>query len=108
MGDEYITFLLENLLENAIVHNMNEVRSVWIDLMKYKKGYKLTISDNGHGLSDEMKRSFFDPHRRFGGVGIHQSMKIIEKYGGLMQIEDRVHGDYTKGTKFTVWFPALC
>lgn len=52
-----------------------------------------------------MKKTLFDPNRRFGGVGIHQAFQIARKNGGTTEVEDRVPGYSSKGAKFSIWLP---
>ena len=62
-------------------------------------------SDNRPGISDEKKEILFDPERRFGGVGIHQALRIAQKYDGHISIDDRVANDSSQGAKFRLWLP---
>ncbi|MBD3404540.1 MAG: response regulator [Candidatus Lokiarchaeota archaeon] len=107
-ADEYISFLIRNLLENAVIHSRTKDKSVWISLSESANGYLLSIADNGQGISPEDKISLFDPEKRFGGVGIHQSIRIIQKYGGKLSVSDRIQDDFEKGAKFEIWFPKIC
>ena len=42
---------------------------------------------------------------RLGGLGLHFSKDVVEKYGGRLEVRDRVEGDSSKGAKFVVWLP---
>ncbi len=97
--------LLENLLENAVIHNNKSPRRVWVTLRKAKGGYEVSIADNGSGVSDKKKESLFDPERRFGGVGIHQALRIAQKYDGHISVDDRIADDSSQGAKFQLWLP---
>lgn len=105
LADQYLSYAIENLLENAVVHSDKKEKRVWISLEKEDDGYDLCVEDNGPGMTDERKESLFDPERRFGGVGVHQSIRIVKKYGGFMAVEDRVKGDPSQGARFRVWIP---
>jgi signal transduction histidine kinase len=105
LGDKYLGTLLMNILENAILHNAKKKKRVWLDLREVEEGYEVTIADNGPGIVDEIKESLFDQDRRFGGVGVHQALKIAQKYGGRISVRDRVPGDSSKGAEFHVWLP---
>ncbi|MHA1483917.1 MAG: ATP-binding protein, partial [Candidatus Thorarchaeota archaeon] len=63
------------------------------------------ISDNGPGLTESKKEFFFDPERRFGGVGVHQAMSIVRKYHGRISVHDRITGDPGQGAEFLIWLP---
>ena len=90
---------------NAVEHNPNSKKHIWISLQKQEKGYVVAIADNGPGISDKMKASLFDMSRRFGGIGLHQAKQIIEKYGGQIEVHDRVPGAFSKGAEFRLNFP---
>ena len=104
-ADQFLEQLLSNLIENAIEHNPREERVVWVSLKESGDGYEIAIGDNGHGISGSLKKAIFDVSRRYGGVGLHQSKQICDKYGGRIDARDRVRGKPTKGAEFVVWLP---
>ena len=104
-ADQFLEQLLDNLIENAIEHNPREKRTVWISLRESGEGYEIVIGDNGHGISGSLKAAIFDVSRRYGGVGLHQSKQICDKYGGRIDVRDRVKDKPTMGAEFVVWLP---
>jgi PAS domain S-box-containing protein len=104
-ADQFLEQLLGNIIENAIEHNPREERIVWVALRESGEGYEITIGDNGHGISGALKAAIFDVSRRYGGVGLHQSKQICDKYGGRIDVKDRLKGQPTKGAEFIVWLP---
>jgi len=104
-ADQFLEQLLNNIIENAIEHNSREERKVWVSLKESREGYEIAVSDNGHGISGSLKTAIFDVSRRYGGVGLHQSKQICDKYGGRIDVRDRVKGQPTKGAEFIVWLP---
>lgn len=104
-ADEYLEFLLMNILENAVVHNNKKKRHVWVTVKYVESGYEVLISDNGPGLNESKKEVLFDPGRRFGGVGIHQAMSIAHKYGGRVSVHDRITGNSSQGAEFLILLP---
>ena len=104
-ADQFLEQLLGNMIENAIEHNPREERIVWISLRESGEGYEIAIGDNGHGISGSLKTAIFDVSRRYGGVGLHQSKQISDKYGGRIDARDRVKGQPTKGAEFVLWLP---
>jgi len=104
-ADEFVEQLLSNLIENAIEHNPNIEKKVWVTLFKSGDGYEVSVSDNGHGLSEALKIAIFDVTRRYGGVGLLQSKQICEKYGGRIKVRDRVQGQPGEGAEFSIWLP---
>ncbi len=105
LADEFLELMITNFLMNAIEHNPKEKKNIWVQLTKENKGYTISIADDGPGISDIRKKQLFDMSRRFGGVGLHQSGQIIEKYGGTVAVEDRIEDTPEKGARFVIWLP---
>ncbi|MDF1540306.1 MAG: sensor histidine kinase [Candidatus Thorarchaeota archaeon] len=105
-ADKYLSILVENIVENGIVHNSSDSKQVWLRIDEAPLGYELRVSDNGPGIEDRRKRDIFDRHRRYGGVGLHIASMIIEKYGGHISIHDRLQKCPNAGAMVKVWFPA--
>ncbi|MFX1367103.1 MAG: PAS domain S-box protein [Promethearchaeota archaeon] len=106
-ADEYLEHLLLNVLENAVIHNDSEQKQVWVTLSERRGGFEIAIADNGNGINDSIKKTLFTQDRRFGGLGLHQAKSIISKYGGTIEVSDRVPGKFDMGTKFQLWFPKV-
>ncbi len=94
-------------LENSVIHNLGTEKRVWVVLEEEKDGYRISIGDNGQGITDERKADLFDTERRYGGVGLHQTHHIVEKYGGSVEVHDRVDGDYSKARSFASGYQKL-
>jgi signal transduction histidine kinase len=78
---------------------------VWVSLKESGEGFELAIGDNGQGISGALKTVIFDVSRRYGGVGLHQSKQICDKYRGRIDARNRVKDQPTKGAEFIVWLP---
>ncbi len=114
--DENISEVFENLLFNAVLHNMNINVDISIDITKEQKDnnkfLKFEFSDNGIGVSDNRKEWIFEESLKKGksgkglGFGLTLVKKIIETYGGFMWVEDRVKGDNSQGSNFVVLLPS--
>ncbi len=104
-ADEYLELLLTQIIINAIEHNPNANKRVWVELSETAGGYVVSVADNGPGIPDSLKASLFDMSRRFGGLGLHTVSQIVEKYRGKVEIRDRVSGDSAKGADFRVFLP---
>ncbi|MHA1937558.1 MAG: PAS domain S-box protein, partial [Candidatus Thorarchaeota archaeon] len=105
VADEYIGHLLTNVIENAIIHNPDENKRVWVTLKEERGGFEVSVADDGEGVPDTMKTVLFDQERRYGGLGLHQAKRIIAKYGGKIEVDDRVPGKPSLGALFRLWFP---
>ncbi len=104
-ANEYLTVLLAQLMQNAVIHNPREAKAIWIRLDEHHEDYELSVADNGSGIPDSRKQSLFDSSRRYGGIGLHLAHHIMDRYGGRIAVRDRVEGDPSQGADFWVSFP---
>jgi signal transduction histidine kinase len=105
-ADDLLEHLVSNLLENAYEHNPSEERHAWVTVMPASTGYELRVADNGPGIPEDIRVGLLQSSRRRAGLGLHMSWHIAQKYGGKLQIEDRVSGDPAQGAEVVVWIPA--
>ena len=67
---------------------------------------RITISDSGDGIDDEVISHMFEPFwttkPQGTGLGLAVSYRIIEAHGGTMSVESRSAG----GCRFTITLPA--
>ncbi len=101
-ADMLLGELLWNLLENAAHHNPTEPREVWVSTKAKSDSIELSIADNGPGISDARKRDLFTERKYGSGVGLRLVRQMIRKYGGSIEVEDRVKGNSSEGSKFIV------
>ncbi len=101
-ADVLLGELIWNLLENAARHNSKDEKQVWITCETKTKTCTLTIADDGPGLSDLRKKTLFTERKHGGGVGITLVSQMIRKYGGSIEVQDRVIGKPAMGSKFIV------
>ncbi len=101
-ADALLGELVWNLLENSARHNPTEKRKVWVSTTRKNGTFRLNISDNGPGISEAKKQSLFDKSKRSGGVGLTLVFQMVRKYGGTIEVVDRVKGDPSKGAKFVL------
>lgn len=104
-----------NIINNAIKYSGPDVH-IDIDqketVLGGKKYYEVSISDNGPGIPDELKRKLFRRFQRGNtgahgkGLGLYITKMLVERFGGKVCVEDRVPGDYKKGSKFVILLPA--
>ncbi len=107
-ADSALSQLVWNIMENAVKHNRNPTKNVWISGRKVRGNkFKLVIADDGPGLSSAKKVQVFNPERRFGGVGLHLVRRLVKKYGAVLEVKDRVRGRPGKGLKVVITFNIL-
>ena len=118
MADKLILDVFSNIVGNAIKHS-DSAKPLNIDMKiksikeRGRENYLCTIEDNGPGIPDWMKDKIFNRLQRGTtkthgkGLGLYIVKSLVKDYMGKMWVEDRVPGDYTKGTKFVVMIPAV-
>ena len=90
-----LTQVVTNLLSNAIQHTKNGV----ITISLYKKGNEqiAVVSDNGEGMSEDLKKNVFHRYVSSGeeywrhGIGLYVCNQIIEAHGGRIWLESRLN-----------------
>ncbi len=107
--------VFDNILYNAIKYNENTVPSISIRLSKIQKAahkyVKLEFIDNGIGIPNDRKEQIFqrvyEERMSVSGSGLGLSLvnTIINSYDGQIWVEDRVLGDYNKGSNFVIIIP---
>jgi two-component system CheB/CheR fusion protein len=115
-ADDLVIDVLENLLLNAIKHNENDQIKIKIIVDNHNidksQFIRIQILDNARGIPDEMKKTLFNfkkdkkDYSRRPGIGLILVKKILDRYNGLIEIEDRILGDFTQGSNFILNIPA--
>ncbi|MGH9617811.1 MAG: two-component system sensor histidine kinase NtrB, partial [Acidobacteriaceae bacterium] len=106
--------LLANLIGNATEAMPNggtlrlRVRPV-TDWRNQEPGVRITISDNGHGMSDEVRRHIYEPFfttkgETGTGLGLWVSAGIVDKNRGSIQVRSSAQPGKS-GSTFTVILP---
>jgi signal transduction histidine kinase len=107
--------LFENILFNAINYNINPCVEINVKISEVTfnkiQFVKLEFIDNGIGVHTARKGLIFqrgnEKHKGGKGAGLGLSLvkKIIESYKGHIWVEDKVKGDYSKGSNFIILIP---
>ncbi|RLF43691.1 MAG: hypothetical protein DRN17_05880 [Thermoplasmata archaeon] len=105
-GIPLIKEVFYNILLNAIFHS--HCRNIRIGARRDKNFCRITIEDDGIGISPEIQKDIFmrkvEKSRR-NGLGLYLSGKIVEMGGGSIEVKNRVEGGNIKGTIFEVSVP---
>ncbi|MFX1277074.1 MAG: sensor histidine kinase, partial [Promethearchaeota archaeon] len=113
-ANELLQDVFENILANSVKYNQNPTLEITIRISKIQKNdqnhVKLEFIDNGIGIPDFKKELIFEKgSKEKGGKGLGFGLslvkKIVESYKGKIWVEDRVEGDYTKGSNFVLLIP---
>ncbi len=116
MANELLKDVFSNILGNAIKHSTEAVTiEIGLDMVsEAKKEYcNVTIDDNGPGIPDDIKSNIFTRFQRGKtkasgrGLGLYLVKTLVENFSGKVWVEDRVPGDYTKGSRFVVMLPSI-
>jgi len=114
-ANELLADIFENILVNAVKYNDNTAPEISIKISKAELSevnyVKLEFKDNGIGIQNFKKEKVFlegykDLKGEKGmGIGLSLITKIINLYKGKIWVEDRIQGDYSKGSNFIVLIP---
>lgn len=114
-ANEFLLDAFENILNNAIRHNQNQTIEIHVKISKeFKNGVsylKMEFIDNGIGIPDDIKEAIFQrlyhKDKNVSGMGLGLSIvkKIITSYDGEIWVQDKVQGDYSKGSNFIILIP---
>ena len=94
-----------NLISNSMQHTKNGV--IIISLKESDSGQLISVSDNGDGMSEEIKRKAFDGYVSVSkeywrhGIGLFVCRQIIDAHGGKIWIESELG----KGTTVSFILP---
>lgn len=114
MANEFLQDVFYNILHNAVKATESAEVNLEVESSLTGKGEFLRIDfvDYGIGINDKLKDvmlvGFDEPIRRVSGVGLTLVKQITNQYNGTISIEDRVPGDYKKGSRFIVQLPYGC
>jgi PAS domain S-box-containing protein len=116
MANDLLRDVFMNILGNSAKHSEGPL-SIDIALARaFENGrtyYKVSVEDNGPGIPDELKgKIFIRFHRdmtkaRSRGIGLYLARSLLDGFDGRIWVEDRVPGDFSKGSRFVVMLPAL-
>ncbi|MCP4704864.1 MAG: PAS domain S-box protein, partial [candidate division Zixibacteria bacterium] len=101
--DGHITVKTENYYVDDI--------SIAYDRVPKGEYIKLTISDNGHGIADDIVQNIFDPFftsktankKRGSGLGLSVVDAVIRDHLGFIDLSTELN----EGTSFYIYFPAI-
>jgi PAS domain S-box-containing protein len=116
-ANEFLYDIFEIILRNSMKYNSNPVIEIEVKFSKQQTegitNLKLEFIDNGIGVIDDMKETIFQrvfqEDQSVTGIGLGLSVvrKILQYYNGHIWVEDKVKGDYTKGSNFIIIIPEL-
>jgi signal transduction histidine kinase len=112
VADDYIHEIFRHIMENAVKYDPHPEKLIEVKAKPEQKGDKkywsVSIADHGAGIPEEKKKSIFERMTKTtkgAGVGLSIVNVLVHKYGGDIYVEDRVKGDPSQGSVFTVELP---
>lgn len=102
LADDLLGQVFTNLIGNSLKF-CGENGEVTIQVGEQDNNILVTVTDNGPGISDEMKPQIFDRFRKGKGkksgkgLGLFITRHLVEGYGGRIWAEDRVPGHQDQG-----------
>ncbi|MGY5854532.1 MAG: HAMP domain-containing sensor histidine kinase [Candidatus Thorarchaeota archaeon] len=108
LADELLTHVFSNLIINSIQNSPDLKRiDITVSLLteQNKSFCMIEVIDHGKGIPQEHKEHLFSRYMKGAGgsgLGLAVVHALVQSYGGLIKVEDRVPGDFTKGTKVTI------
>ena len=101
---EYLGRVFLNIIINAM-EAMRPGGNLWTTTKNEKDFFRITIRDNGRGISENNLIKIFDPFfsTKKGGVGLGLStcQNIVTSHGGMIEVESA----WRKGSSFSVCLP---
>lgn len=111
---KYRTFILLSLINNLVanaVEAINQVGQIAVTVEKVQDIIKITIKDNGNGISEKNKVYIFEPGftTKFdqagiasNGIGLSYTKNVIENLDGKIHL---IESSKEKGTTFEIQLP---
>ncbi|MFX1566278.1 MAG: ATP-binding protein [Promethearchaeota archaeon] len=103
--------LFQNLIRNAMEYSDSKKEiKVKIKLLnnRDKPWWEIQVIDFGRGIPPEQKAQLFNRYMdgaHGSGLGLSVVRALSEAFGGWVAVQDRVPGEYQKGTVFLVYLP---
>ncbi len=116
MADDLLDEVFVNLISNAVRYTESRAVPLEITVEPIRKPVgddsgrqwvvKITVTDHGRGIHDEVKQNVFTRYQSSGGgTGLGLSIVhalVVDRYGGSLEVSDRVRGDHSMGTRMSV------
>lgn len=107
-ADDLVSSVVENLVNNAVVHNPGPEPAVRVALARDGELVRVRVADNGSGVPASVREDLFrqgakGPESEGMGLGLYLVRVLAEQYGGEVRLEETGPG----GSTFVLELPVL-
>jgi signal transduction histidine kinase/uncharacterized protein YigA (DUF484 family) len=123
VADDFLDEVLHNVFTNSIKYDEHdeividvETKMVELENRDYAE---IRVIDRGVGIPDDMKDKIFSREYRNlvkqdrvghskpkgAGMGLSIVKSLLDRYGGRIWVENRIHDDFTRGSVFIILLP---
>lgn len=120
MADALMDEVFYNILSNSIKYDEHEEVVIDVNVdnaeLEGKQYARVSVADRGVGIPDDLKskvftKGFKETHRlerpalqktKGAGMGLVLIKTLVDRYGGKVWVENRVHADHSMGSVFIV------
>ena len=109
LSEGQLTQVVMNLIVNARDALRNDPGEVVVELSTVGEEVLIRVSDNGSGMSDEVRSRIFEPfyttksEGRGTGLGLHVIYQLVHRVKGRIEVESELG----LGTRFTIRLPLV-
>jgi two-component system phosphate regulon sensor histidine kinase PhoR len=110
IDENHLRIIITNLIDNAIKYNINSPKII-LSISKVNNGVKISVEDNGIGISKSEQNKIFNTFYRVptgnihnvkgNGIGLSSVKKIVEANKGTISVESELN----KGSIFKIFLP---
>jgi signal transduction histidine kinase len=109
IADDLLDEVFTNIFSNSVIYTETASVQLGIAIEDMGETWKVSVSDQGNGIKDEIKSKIFDRYQKGAkgsglGLSIIHSL-VVDRYNGEVKLRDRVEGDHSKGTIVEVFLP---
>jgi signal transduction histidine kinase len=109
LADDMLHEVFDNIYSNAVKYTDSGEVNIETRVEDDSLNWKICICDQGRGIPEEQKNGVFTRYLKSAkGSGLGMSIVyalVVDRYGGRIELKNRVSGDYTKGTLVEIWLP---
>jgi signal transduction histidine kinase len=108
--EEIMVEAFYNLFHNAFKVQEGRKAVIGINAFRSSDGIMIDVWDHGGGMPEEMKDRIFDRYsnpvkKKHTGIGMTVVQMVVRRFGGIVEVEDRIEQGKVVGTNFKLTIP---